>query len=207
MKKIVSMSFVWLCVLSLVACSNKNSSKSSNSSKTHTSRVTNREKGKKDSTSKGSKSSLSSSTSAPSSSATSVSSSSVESSSSSKDDNSNISSLLIGKTISVVPLKYDGMDIDKAMEQSGAPQNLVSDYDYDIIFTSPTSCTYHQMGTDFNASYSASSGLITIKSRAGTKLIPYSLNNGIITFNSFTTNESTGNGETHKFTWTVDQDN
>jgi hypothetical protein len=204
-KKIVSTILVCLCTLSLAACANKGSNNSSSSTKAHSSKVTESKTSKKEfSKSSSTKNSSASLATTSSSSVVNSSSSSSQADSSTKNTSSDVGNLLIGKKYTVEPSKYDDIDVNTAMNENKAPQNIVSDYDYNIDFTGANTATYHQMGKDFNASYSVSNGSIIIKSSAGTQTLPYSLNNGTITFNNFTTNETTSNGS-HKITWTVEK--
>lgn len=205
MKKVVSTILVCLCTLSLAACANKGSNNSSSSTKAHSSKVTESKTSKKESSKSSATKNSSASLATPSSSSVVSSSfSSSQADSAVKNTSSDVVNLLIGKKYIVEPSKYDDIDVDTAMNEDKAPQNIVTDYDYSMDFTGANTGIYHQMGKDFNAAYSVSNGSIIIKSSAGTQTLPYSLSNGTLTFNSFTTNEIRDNS-THKITWTVEK--
>lgn len=75
------------------------------------------------------------------------SSSSKVSSSSSDNGVSKVARQLVGKSFTIVPIKYDGVDIDKAMDDNKAPQNTVHDSHIDGTFLSSSEMRY-RIGID-----------------------------------------------------------
>lgn len=93
---------------------------------------------------------------------------------------------LIGKKFSITPVTYDGIDADQAMKENKAPQNLIHDGVKVISFLDNTSAHVELLGTyrpDFDTSYALTGNELTV----GQDTIPYSVANGIISFNSWST--------------------
>ncbi len=102
---------------------------------------------------------------------------------------------LVGKRFSMVPLLYDGQDANQAMEENKAPQNLIHDGVVGFNFIDDSTVHVELLGTyrpDHDESYTLTDNMIIIKHWN----IPYTLNNGIISFDSWTTD---ANG--HTITW------
>lgn len=125
-------------------------------------------------------------------------------SSSSKGFN-NIQNIIAGKSFDIAPVLYDGEDVDKAMNENKAPQNLVHDgvakgYFYD-------SSTVHLTGLgtysgEYSNPYTINNKTINIGSQ-DYKNIPYSLNGNSISFQNWQTKTSDG----HTITWQMKWDN
>lgn len=123
-------------------------------------------------------------------------SSTVSDSSDNESDTINTArSLLVGKRFSMIPALYDGEDASKAMEENRAPQNLIHDGAAGFHFTSDSNVRVELAGTyrpDYDTSYTLTSNMLIIEHRN----IPYSIKNGAISFDSWTT-EIDG----HTITW------
>ncbi|MGP5429942.1 hypothetical protein ACTXNW_10920 [Enterococcus malodoratus] len=102
---------------------------------------------------------------------------------------------LVGNRFTMVPSLYDGIDANQAMEESKAPQNLMHDGMAGFNFTNDSTVRVELAGTyrpDYDAPYTLTNNMLIIEHRK----IPYSINNGIISFDSWTTDS---NG--HSITW------
>ncbi|MGM0124018.1 hypothetical protein IGI37_001392 [Enterococcus sp. AZ194] len=105
--------------------------------------------------------------------------------------------LLIGNTYTIVPTLYDNVDAAKAMDESLAPQNLLHDGIQTITFVDDTTVFVELAGTyrpNHNKSYTLSADTFYYNNYS----IPYSINNGQITFDSWTTSLSG-----HTVTWSM----
>lgn len=105
---------------------------------------------------------------------------------------------LVGKSFSLMPSLYDGQAVDQAMAEQKAPQSLVHDGGSIVSFTDDSTAHIELAGAyrpDFDDSYTLTNDTLTVNNQT----IPYSINNGVITFDSWTT-ESNG----HTITWTFE---
>lgn len=105
---------------------------------------------------------------------------------------------LIGKRFFMVPSLYDGEDANQAMEENKAPQNLIHDGAVNFSFTNASTVHVELAGTyrpDYDTSYTLTNNLLIIQHRN----IPYSIKNGLISFDSW---ETDMNG--HTITWSFD---
>ncbi|MBV7392381.1 hypothetical protein KUA55_17105 [Enterococcus sp. ALS3] len=106
---------------------------------------------------------------------------------------------LIGKRFILGPLLYDGQDVNQAMNENNAPQNLVHDGTKLITFVDDSTVHIELAGTyrpDYDTSYTLTNNTITIDNET----IPYSVENGVISFSNWTTDV---NG--HTITWSFTQ--
>lgn len=117
----------------------------------------------------------------------------------SSDSDSNITSMaqkqLVGKRFSMIPILYDGEDAAQAMAENKAPQNLIHDGATTFSFTNDSTVHVELLGTyrpDYDTSYTLTDNMIIIQQRN----IPYSVKNGIVSFDDWTT-ELDG----HTITW------
>lgn len=117
----------------------------------------------------------------------------------SSDSDSNITSMaqkqLVGKRFSMIPILYDGEDAAQAMAENKAPQNLIHDGATTFSFTNDSNVHVELLGTyrpDYDTSYTLTDNMIIIQQRN----IPYSVKNGIVSFDDWTT-ELDG----HTITW------
>lgn len=102
---------------------------------------------------------------------------------------------LIGKRFFMVPSLYDGEDAAQAMAENKAPQNLIHDGATTFSFTNDSTVHVELLGTyrpDYDTSYTLTDNMIIIQQRN----IPYSVKNGIVSFDDWTT-ELDG----HTITW------
>lgn len=108
-----------------------------------------------------------------------------------------VKSQLIGKTFSVQPILYDGIDAEQAMNENKAPQNLIHDGVQTITFTDDASIHIELLGTyrpDYDDTYSVSAETINLKNYS----IPYIFNNGNLSFKTWTTDI-----DGHTITWSI----
>lgn len=117
----------------------------------------------------------------------------------SSDSDSNITSMaqkqLVGKRFSMIPILYDGEDAAQAMAENKAPQNLIHDGATTFSFTNDSTVHVELLGTyrpDYDTSYTLTDNMVIIQQRN----IPYSVKNGIVSFDDWTT-ELDG----HTITW------
>lgn len=104
---------------------------------------------------------------------------------------------LVDRTFIIKPLLYDGVDVEQAMKEHNAPQNLIHDGVQRVTFTDDVSVTIELAGTyrpDYSESYTLSTNTINLKDY----YIPYSLNNGTFSFDTWTTNV-----DEHVVTWAM----
>lgn len=108
----------------------------------------------------------------------------------SSDSDSNITSMaqkqLVGKRFSMIPILYDGEDAAQAMAENKAPQNLIHDGATTFSFTNDSTVHVELLGTyrpDYDTSYTLTDNMIIIQQRN----IPYSVKNGIVSFDDWTT--------------------
>ncbi|MGM0214216.1 hypothetical protein [Enterococcus sp. AZ109] len=102
---------------------------------------------------------------------------------------------LIGKNFFLVPSLYDGIDANQAMEENIAPQSLIHDGSAGISFIDDSNVHIELAGTyrpDYDAPYTLTDNLLIIEHRN----IPYSITDGVISFDSWTTDI-----EGHTITW------
>lgn len=102
---------------------------------------------------------------------------------------------LIGRKFSLTPVLYDGEDANQAMEENKAPQSLVHDGSAIFSFTNETTVHVELAGTyrpDHNTSYTLTEDALII----GHRNIPYSITNGGISFDTWTTDL-----DGHRVTW------
>lgn len=105
--------------------------------------------------------------------------------------------LLISKKFSITPILYDGEDVAKAIDNNKAPQNLIDDGVREIEFIDESTIRVELVGTyrrDFDDTYSLNDSVLIIREN----YIPYTVNNGIVSFDTWTT-ESDG----HTITWNM----
>ncbi len=108
-----------------------------------------------------------------------------------------VQSQLVGRSYSLVPLLYDGEDVNQAMNEGKAPQNLFHDGSAVLNFVNDSTVHVELAGTyrpDYNTSYRLADDLLYVKQWS----IPYSVDNGTLSFHSWTT-EVDG----HTVTWTM----
>lgn len=188
MKKL-AVSVSLLSVLLLVGCGNRGSKSSADNSKSSSSKVVsskNVSKIKQNSTN--SSSEIVSSSSA-------VSSSAQESSENNTDL---VKKDLVGQGFKISPVLYNGEDIDQAMDEQKAPTNTVTDYTVLIYFNDAGSVTSKHLGQvrPDNENYSISNDILTL----GDYQVPYSFNNGTITFSQWTASDNQGGTITYQIT-------
>ena len=102
---------------------------------------------------------------------------------------------LIGNRFLLAPSLYDGIDATEAMNEQKAPQNLMHDGFVKYSFKDDSTAHVELAGTyrpDHDASYTLTTNKIIIENQA----IPYTLKNGIISFDSWTTDMAG-----HTITW------
>lgn len=102
---------------------------------------------------------------------------------------------LIGRKFSLTPVLYDGEDANQAMEENKAPQSLVHDGSAIFSFTNETTVHVELAGTyrpDYDTTYTLTDVMLTIEHRN----IPYSITNGGISFDTWTTDL-----DGHRVTW------
>ncbi|MGG5317636.1 hypothetical protein [Enterococcus sp. AZ072] len=113
------------------------------------------------------------------------------------DTISNARKLLVGQRFSMAPVLYDGEDATKAMEENKAPQNLIHDGVAGFYFIDDSTVHVELAGTyrpDHDTSYTLTDDTLAI----GERNIPYTLTDGLISFDSWTTDD---NG--HTITWSL----
>lgn len=102
---------------------------------------------------------------------------------------------LVGKSFSLAPVLFDGQAVNQAMDENKAPQNLVHDGGAYISFTSDSTAFVELAGSyrpNYEDEYTMTNETITVANQT----IPYSITNGVLTFDSWTT-ELDG----HTITW------
>ena len=102
---------------------------------------------------------------------------------------------LVGKRFSMIPVLYDGEDAAQAMAENKAPQNLIHDGATTFSFTNDSTVHVELLGTyrpDYDTSYTLTDSMIIIQQRN----IPYSVKNGIVSFDEWTTDL-----DGHTVTW------
>ncbi|MBO0446568.1 O-antigen ligase family protein [Enterococcus ureilyticus] len=105
---------------------------------------------------------------------------------------------LIGKKYNITPSLYDGIDVNKAMSENKAPQSLVHDGFNGVTFKDDNIAHLELLGTyrpDTDVNYTVTEDTLLV----GQHNIPYSINNGIVTFGTWTTNYTDG----HTITWSI----
>ncbi|WP_241699117.1 hypothetical protein [Vagococcus sp. CY53-2] len=115
----------------------------------------------------------------------------------SNDDLNITKKQLIGKTYIIKPILYDGIDVEQAMNNNKAPQNLIHDGVQIITFKDNSTVHIELAGTyrpDYDESYSLSPNTINIKDY----YIPYKYNYGNISFDTWTTDT-----KGHTITWAI----
>lgn len=128
------------------------------------------------------------------------SSSSKVSSSSQDVGDSEVGSQLAGKRFTIIPIKYDGMDITKVMDDGKAPQNTFHDTHLEGAFVSDKEVriTYSMGATNVTDRYHLTDNMIII----GAYRVPYVLNKGIVAVPIW--EENIGNGHTMTMQMTLE---
>ena len=96
---------------------------------------------------------------------------------------------LVGKKYFISPSLYDGIDANKAMTENKAPQNLMHDGGKGVTFTNENTVHIELAGTyrpDTDMDYTLTEDTLTI----GQDNIPYAINDGLLTFGTWTTDWS-----------------
>lgn len=182
MKKKVIVGGLFVSLLFLGACQKSNTDTTSKSTKQTNSIV---------------KKASSSSTAASTTSSSSEKQSNDVKDSSNSDPNiiSTAQQQLVGKRFSIIPVLYDGEDAAQAMAENKAPQNLIHDGATTFSFTNDSTVHVELLGTyrpDYDTSYTLTDNMIIIQQRN----IPYSVKNGIVSFDDWTTDL-----DGHTVTW------
>lgn len=108
---------------------------------------------------------------------------------------------LLGKKYFISPSLFDGIDANKAMNENKAPQNLMHDGGKGVTFTNENTVHIELAGTyrpDTDMDYTLTEDTLTI----GQDNIPYFINEGLITFGTWTTDWSG-----HEVTWSIKENN
>ncbi|MBZ6004083.1 hypothetical protein KII95_08685 [Leuconostoc gelidum subsp. aenigmaticum] len=104
---------------------------------------------------------------------------------------------LVGKKYRISPSLYDGENTDQAMNEQKAPQNLAHDGIQDITFITDSMVRVKRSGSyrpDRDVPYALNATTLSFDYQN----IPYSLINGTVSFDSWTTNM-----DGHTVTWTI----
>ena len=104
---------------------------------------------------------------------------------------------LVGKKYRISPSLYDGENTDQAMNEQKAPQNLAHDGIQDITFITDSMVRVKRSGSyrpDRDVPYTMNATTLSFDYQN----IPYSLINGTVSFDSWTTNM-----DGHTVTWTI----
>lgn len=104
---------------------------------------------------------------------------------------------LVGKKYRISPSLYDGENTDQAMDENKAPQNLAHDGIQDITFITDSMVRVERSGSyrpDRDVPYTLNANTLSFDYQK----IPYSLINGTVSFDSWTTNM-----DGHTVTWTI----
>lgn len=107
-------------------------------------------------------------------------------------------SLLIGKSFVLSPTLYDGEPVNQAMDEQKAPQNLFHDGVANIRFMDEATAHIGLAGSyrpDHDTAYTLTSRTLTVNQHT----IPYSIENGLISFESWTTED-----QSHTITWSFE---
>ena len=196
MKKVLAVLGTTVVLLSLAACGKSEStSKDSSSSEAKSSSMlkekensskkesTKRESSKKESMKKvsGEKAKAISESKAESISAAKASSIAAESSDKAANAMTAIRNEL-AKGFVLSPKLFNGIDVDKAMEKSGAPQNIVSDYTKVGYVKNDSTIRMEQMRSAFDVKYTITKTYVVIDGST----IPYTTQGTGVTFGSWT---------------------
>ncbi|OJG45373.1 hypothetical protein RV04_GL002089 [Enterococcus hermanniensis] len=103
----------------------------------------------------------------------------------------------VGKIFLISPMLYDGEDASQAMEENKAPQNLIHDGASTVRFTNETTAHIELAGTyrpDYDTQYTLTENQLSI----GQHTIPYTVKNGVLTFDTWTTDM-----DGHTVTWGI----
>ncbi|WP_427813459.1 hypothetical protein ACQKTA_08755 [Enterococcus sp. 22-H-5-01] len=107
---------------------------------------------------------------------------------------------LIGKSFLIRPTLYDGEDAAQAMDENKAPQNLIHDGSLTVRFMNETTVHIKLLGTyrpDFDTQYTLTDKQLIVSQHT----IPYSIDNGVIAFGTWTTDM-----DGHTVTWSFTPD-
>ena len=88
----------------------------------------------------------------------------------------------LAKGFVLSPKLFNGMDVDKAMEKSGAPQNIVSDYTKVGYVKNDSTIRMEQMRSAFDVKYTITKTYVVIDGST----IPYTTQGTGVTFGSWT---------------------
>ncbi|MDK1727833.1 hypothetical protein [Dellaglioa algida] len=88
----------------------------------------------------------------------------------------------LAKGFVLSPKLFNGMDVDKAMEKSGAPQNIVSDYTKVGYVKNDSTIRMEQMRSAFDVKYTITETYVVIDGST----IPYTTQGTGVTFGSWT---------------------
>lgn len=190
MKKII-LPVTLLSVFLLAGCGNQSakSAKSSDSSqKTASSKVVSSQKISQKTTQSSQSSSSTSSTS----------SSSSSSSSQETNDSTIVKHFVMGRTFTIQPELYNGEDVNKAMDEQKAPQNIVHDYTVSVTFDHPSQALlkYILEVHPRHMNYTVNNGILKV----GKYNIPYAINGKSVTFLPWKASDGQGGTITYKFT-------
>lgn len=196
MKRVVVLCASTMVALLLVACGNSNSAnKESSSSEAKSSSL---QKSKSESNKKESmkKAKVSSESKASSESAAKESSMVAESSAKA----ANLVRNELKKGFSFAPIKYNGEDISKAMEEGTAPRHSL----FDLItlgYAKSDTVVRAQLGKDraYNYTYKITDKFIIMRGESGSHRIPYTINGSHITYGEWIEKQSNGTKLTYEF--------
>lgn len=105
--------------------------------------------------------------------------------------------LLVGKDYQIKPTLFDGQDIDNAMNNNDAPQNIVHDGVQSLHFNDATTVQKKGLGSYSPAhteGFSLTDNTLTIDQN----MIPYTITGNTISFGTWTTNL-----DGHTITWQI----
>lgn len=88
----------------------------------------------------------------------------------------------LAKGFVLSPKLFNGMDVDKAMEKSGAPQNIVSDYTKVGYVKNDSTIRMEQMRSAFDVKYTITKTYVVLDGST----IPYTIQGTGVTFGSWT---------------------
>ncbi|CAK1232376.1 hypothetical protein [Fructobacillus evanidus] len=139
-------------------------------------------------------------------------SSSTDSSSGSDSDSSKkielVKQAIINHGFAITPKTYNGLGIDQAMDQPGAPQDLVHDYVQMLYFTDGNAVRTTGLGTyigETTEHYSVTSQTLNLELPSNVQYkIPYHIDHGTVVFDSW--NQSFDNQNTFNFELTSNPD-
>lgn len=196
-----------LSALLLAGCGNQQSKKADSSSKTTSSKVVRHEKAASLASSRkreeqSESSSIASSESASASSASSSRAAAASSQERVKSNEAAVAHALKGQNFAIKPMLFNGENVDKAMDDQHAPQSLAHDYALMLHFDGANRVRMKHLGTynpTEHATYQISDQVIVIQKHQ----IPYRINNGTVSFLTWTESGPKINGKPSTITYKV----